>query len=273
MTICVLAFDGHLQQFRCIADTRIRVGDATATDSGAKILPVPVAAYAPAGNARFAKSEDHTFGFAFAGSTLAAINTHALATACSQSLTKKDGAQPDPPPICMEELAELFRQSAEHYILDMSSRLATPNQPIGKFFFQAALFGFCPRSQAFKAFAISPNTAGETVKVIMAHMQVDHGGFHPFGSGFENYLRVMEELRKSNQDSNVVATMLELIRREERDDVGGHIQIGIADRNGFSLIPVLTRSGQAHFFGVNIEGECPLQGYRIGFNAFMPNYK
>ena len=110
MTICVLAFDARQQQFRCLADTRIKVGAATATDSGAKILPVPVAAYSLCGNERFTKSVDHAFGVAFAGSTLAAINTHALATACSQSLTKKDGTQSDPPRAHKSSTPSLSRQ-------------------------------------------------------------------------------------------------------------------------------------------------------------------
>lgn len=272
MTICVLTFDEIEQEFLCFADTRIRVGQSTVTDSGAKMLPIPVAGYAAVGNGQFTRVVDHTFGFAFAGSTLAAINTYAMATACSQSLTKLGADHNPPPEIAIEELAELFRRSAEHYILEMSSRMVVPGQPISRYFFQAVIFGFCPRTKAFKAFAISPNTSEPQVKVITASMQVENGCHHPFGSGVDSYKKIGDELHVSGRNPTIVSTLLELIKREERGDVGGHLQVGIANKLGFSLVPTLAFGGKAHYLGVNVEGESPLQGFRIGFKAFMPDF-
>jgi hypothetical protein len=111
MTVVATWYRKKFDQVWCVADTRLSNGSAVVTDSGPKLLPIPISRYVQKGKS-WALHERFDLGFAYSGSTLSAISTHALASASMQNL-KLDKANAPRPPI--ENFAELFRRMGENY--------------------------------------------------------------------------------------------------------------------------------------------------------------
>jgi hypothetical protein len=83
-------------RIHAIADTRISAGAGNVyTDHGPKILPLTVVCRKP-GPSGFIDQEVYRreFGFAFAGSTLTALSSHALANILCGNLGGAEGATP-----------------------------------------------------------------------------------------------------------------------------------------------------------------------------------
>lgn len=274
MTLAVLWYRQQFDELWCASDSRITLGSVIATDSGPKVLPVPVICHKSDGGHSYSRSHSHSFGFAFAGSSLAAISTHALVTACTQNLAPATEKNPEAPP-SLESVAELFRTVAEHYISDLSSR-ATGSSNREAFFFYAFIYGFCPVKKAFEAFGIAPNIQGPTLKVLRASMRISPGYFHPMGSGAESFVKLNEEVNRTHKNPGVIVTLREMLKRETVPTVGGHFQVGVARRSGFELRPILNlREGPLNrtvtFLGWNVDSIGPIDGYRIGYEAFSPD--
>jgi len=161
MTIAVLWYRQKFDELWCASDSRISCGDVTMTDSGPKILPVPVICHKAQGGPHYSLSHTYSFGFAFAGSTLSAISTHALVTACTQNLAT---AEDIPTPPRLAKIADLFRAVGEHYISEISARVTGATNPTA-YFFEAFIYGFCPVMKAYQGFAIAPNINGPTFKM------------------------------------------------------------------------------------------------------------
>jgi hypothetical protein len=104
LVVCWLEVD----KITCVADTRISAGEATFSDSGAKLFSIPITTSIYK-NGEIFNSKHHSFGFAFAGSTFLATNTHALASTCTQLLIKDAG--PSLP--SARSIAELYAKIGE----------------------------------------------------------------------------------------------------------------------------------------------------------------
>jgi hypothetical protein len=88
-----------------------------------------------------------TIGFAYAGSSLAGLATHALANILFQSLA---GAAESLPP-GLDQLAEAVSQIGLQYMREVGILGGD------KALFQGIVFGFCGRENRFRAFKITPN--------------------------------------------------------------------------------------------------------------------
>jgi|GEM_PF-7093053 len=272
MTIVVLWYREKLGELWCAADTRISRGAATATDSGPKILPVPVVCRKQIGEENWMAFHHQSFGFAYAGSTLSAISTHALATACTQNLVATTGSEK---PITLEAVANVFRSVGQHYISDMSSRMGSAEK-MQACFFEGMIFGFCFAAKKFKAYAIVPSLATGTFEMLIAELDTSQNRFHPMGSGTQSFLQLNAELAQSHPNPGVMTTMQEMLAREVTPDVGGHLQIGVSTRTGFDVLPILNSgSGPGtrfvSFLGWDVTAagmDGKLEGYRIGYRAF-----
>lgn len=271
MTIAVLWYRQKFDELWCASDSRISRGDVTTTDSGPKVLPVPIVCHKAQGGPKYARSHTHSYGFAFAGSTLSAVSTHALVTACTQNLATAEDLRTPP---SLERVAELFRTVGEHCISDMSARATGATNPEA-FFFEAFIYGFCPVTNAYGAFGIAPNIQGPTLRVLKASMRIAPGIFHPMGSGADAFVELNNEINKTHKNPGVVVTLREMLKRQAVPTVGGHFQIGVAHRAGFSLRPILNTQGELNrtvtFLGWNVDSIGSLDGYRIGYEAFTPD--
>ena len=268
MTVVVLWHSKKSNQLFCVADTRISRNNATATDHGPKILPVPVVCHRPEGGPKWKVIRRTTFGFAYCGSTLSAIGTHSIASACTQHLAgkaKEDRAIP------LEEVAQLFRSIGEDYVRDVAGRLGPLDRPESTFF-DGMIFGYCHASKQFRAFVITSSTASGIFRMNLAELLLNSGAFHPMGSGVGNFLSLHEELEHSHPNPGVLTTFGEMIARQVQKDVGGHAQLGVTDqRDGFRLLPILnpgTNGATLSFLGWELPTVEAFTDFRIGYNAF-----
>ncbi|WP_186172958.1 hypothetical protein [Burkholderia gladioli] len=266
MTIVVLWRSKQRDQILCIADTRLSKNEATLTDHGPKILPVPVVSHRHEGGAKWRAVRRTTVGFAYSGSSLAAMGTHSIASACTQNLTipgKNDR------PVPLDEIAELFRTVAEHYVKDMASRLGFTSSPSSAFF-DGIIFGHCYSQKKLRAFKITPILSVATFNVDLTELNLNE--FHVIGSGKRKFLELHNELNHSHPNPGMLTTFGEMIVREVQPDVGGHAQIGIADqKGGFRLQPFLNpgiNGATLSFLGWNINTVNIFSDFQIGFEAF-----
>lgn len=272
MTLAVLWYREKFQELWCAADSRIASGGSIATDSGPKILHIPIKCFETSAPMQFTQTHNYGFGFAFAGSTLAAISTHALATACTQNLLSNE---PNARPVRLQVVAELFRKVGEHFIKDISSRLTGAINPT-QYFFDCFIFGYCPVARSYQGFAIVPNTTGPDFRMVLGNLMLRSGGFHLIGSGEQKFLEIMEEITRTHENPGVVVALREMLRRETQADVGGHFQIGVAHKQGVDLRPILNlgtgpMNRTLTFLGWNVDSLGQLDGYRIGYQAFSPD--
>ncbi|MFM0002754.1 hypothetical protein PQR57_17170 [Paraburkholderia dipogonis] len=208
----------------------------------------------------------YTFGYAYCGSTLAATGTHAIAAACTQHLaadTKVDRA------VALEDVAQLFRKVGEDYVRDMAGRMGAAERPENAFF-DGMIFGFCPATKRFRAFAIVSSMATGEFRMNFAELILAPNRFHPMGSGTGAFLALDAQLSREHREPGVLTTLGEMVRREVQADVGGHAQIGICDQRGFRVQPILnpgTAGATLSFLGWDTSMASRFEGYEIGYNA------
>jgi hypothetical protein len=274
MTIVVLWYSEDAAELCCAADTRISGSGGTATDSGPKIFPVPVICFEGIpGKTIWHATHRPSFGFAYSGSTLSAMSTYALATACTQNLSGSPGSQRA---VSAEAIANLFRTVAEHYILDLSSRLGVTELSTAdgrtKYFFEGMIFGFCPVCHAFKAYKIKPSLDTGTCQVGITELPIAPDLQHAMGSGEKTFVELNEERVHKHGKPDPIRTLEEMLELETPKDVGGSIQYGASGRRGFRVLPVLNTDGvpadwTASFLGWNVANAGDIDGYAIGYNA------
>jgi hypothetical protein len=141
-----------------IADTRIiRSPGNVLTEHGPKLLPVNMVCKQPGVSGFFDRIAYRTsFGFAYAGASLSALSTHAFANTLCQNLAGPDRAAP----AGLDELATAIKEIARRYMQEIGE-LSGPHA-----LFSALIFGFCIRSNRFRAFRLTPMiTSGRPVLV------------------------------------------------------------------------------------------------------------
>jgi hypothetical protein len=134
-------------RIHAIADTRISgIGDSVFTDHGPKILPLTMVCRVP-GPSHFIDKEVFRaeFGFAYAGSTLSALSTHALANILCSNL----GGLPAPVP-SLDQIAYAVGTIAYRYMKEIGE---TGGE---KSVFRPIIFGHCPQTRESLAFEFQP---------------------------------------------------------------------------------------------------------------------
>jgi len=270
VTISVLWYRKLENELWCVADSRItNNSDSVITDSGPKILPIPIVCHKNSKKTKYKRTFSYTFGFSFSGSTLAAINAHSLASACTQNLASISKSSQK---VSVKTVAELYRKISEQYIKDMS--FSQINSNIKQYFFEAFIFGFCPRQRVYKAFQIYPLMTGNSFEMVLADAELYSDRYYPIGSGTEDFKALFNELERNDTD-HIITTLQEMLNTAKRRDVGGHFQLGVANKIDFNLMPVLSREYESEkdnvsFLGWDVDTAGDLDEYRIGFQAFSP---
>jgi hypothetical protein len=136
------------EQVYAVADTRIsRSPGNVLSEHGPKLLPIGLVCRQPGPSGFFDRpAYSTTFGYAYAGATLPALATHALANTLCQNLAGPSGAEPP----TLDEVAGGIREIAERYMREMGALSGASA------LFSAIVFGFCVRLNRFRAFHIAP---------------------------------------------------------------------------------------------------------------------
>ncbi|RXT91380.1 hypothetical protein B1F69_14275 [Pseudomonas syringae] len=268
MTLAVLWYRKDMGQLWCAADSRLSKVDGVITDCGPKIIPVPIVCYKyhkDESQKKWLPESTHSFGFAFAGSSLAALSTHAIVCACTQALTIKGDVQI---PVSVEEISKLFVSVGERQVLEMSERLGALDSA-HSYFFDFMVFGYCPREHKAKAF-VGVSSLVDSFHINVAELLIGKNNFFVIGSGEQEFVRLIKEA--DGMPGNGVMTALNtMLKQETRADVGGNFQIGVVDKKGFRLAPILDTSNgldqaKATFLGMDVTS-LSFEGYGIGYEA------
>jgi hypothetical protein len=243
VTIVVLWYREKIDELWCASDSRISNDTTTLTDSGAKIFPISVHCQTLNKLGEWEEFGVFKFGFAYAGSTLSALNSLALSSACTQNLCMKNGTK-EPP--SLESIVNLFQKISEYYIRDISSRNIGSESNINQYFFESFIFGFCPKEKEYRAFALKPKIDKGSFLLQKEIVNVKPLTFYPIGSGTSSFVNLSRELDNTHPDPGVLSTLKELLNRETIRDVGGYFQIGVSSRKGFNLIPILDDAGEGN---------------------------
>lgn len=109
-----------------------RISGNASTESGAKIFALPIKVVVQHGK-QFRTHYTSSYGFAFSGSTLSALNAHACAAACLENLLIKRGEELP----SLRDVAEFVARVSAEYIKDIVSRSRDGLVGPERFFFNA----------------------------------------------------------------------------------------------------------------------------------------
>jgi hypothetical protein len=150
------------ERIYAIADTRISGGPSSVlTEHGPKLLPIQVVCKS---DRRIHYST--TLGFAYAGSTLSALATQALANSLFQNLLGQEGARLPQ----LHELAHTIAEIAYSYTMEIGQ--TNPRSAR----FAAIIFGYCGVQRRFRAFELVPHFVESQAEIhIVEHdLEAEH---------------------------------------------------------------------------------------------------
>jgi hypothetical protein len=173
-----------------------------------------------------------TIGFMFAGATLPALSTHALAGVFLQSLVGNPGT-------CTPTLADVALSVggiAVHYIREVGE-IAQSGA-----LFSTIIFGWCCPSNAFRAFLLKPVVAADSISIDVIEMDVATDKSKPIIIGAARQSLETEIVRMRTTESPAIyddiprRALRKLVEQQTHPAVGGAIQYGWATKVGFEPI-------------------------------------
>ncbi|RUV70311.1 MAG: hypothetical protein EOR30_14045 [Mesorhizobium sp.] len=232
MTLVVLY--GTEERLICGADTRLTSDSQTISERGGKLAVVPVRWGITGPGLEESSVSFFSLGFAFAGSTLLANSTHAIATTCSQILhTGRPNAAPS-----SDLIAQIYARAGEDVTKDVNSRL----HPESSLSFEGFLFGYCPVKQTFRNHTISPVIRDGVFSMAVESFDVKDGDLFAIGSGVGEFVRLSERRDAAGNRPPPLNILQEIMRSGSVSSVGGYPQIAFADKMGVQLQPVLQQN-------------------------------
>jgi len=262
VTVAVVWFNERFKQVWCAADSRLSKGSGVLMDGGAKIFQVPVICHKEEGDLKWEIVGNYSFGFAFSGSSTAALSTHAIVISMTQNLVQRRGEAAD---ISLEDVANIFRFVGERQIREMGGRLGAAEHQAACLF-DCIVFGKCPKRETLLAYHIKTCITEALVFEVVEH--VLHPGFClSIGSGADEFYAIRNEGERNRAPLTVLDEML---KKSVRADVGGCMQAGIVTEQGFKIFPLINKleGGEliASFLGIETDS-VPLKGFDIGYQA------
>lgn len=259
----LIALYRHRDTIRAIADSRLSSNNGTITDHAPKfsVLEVKCLKGREDKSGLYDVVSQFSVGVGYAGSATVALTTIASLQAYLSQLSLKGKATPP----TLEEIARFSAHIMESNISDF-----------GALWRETAictllLFAFIPHEQAFRVAVLTAELSPRlSVKVTMLPIDDHIFCFGSFGAEFSKLAQ--EELKTGAL--NPQALLHEAIQAGNRSDIGGSLQMAIADRQHITLPLILvpepdesSRKCDAIFLGRIITekiGKC-----EIGTIAYM----
>jgi len=235
------------------ADTRISGAEGALSETGPKILTLPIRV--SHGHPEPLPPVPGAYGFALAGSTLAAMSAFALASNILQSLVT-----PEPPRLpSVAGVAELLRKLGEHY--GRETGLVFEGFVVGPDSEGGEPFGF----------SIGPAMNENRFTMVTSELDRDRRGLWALGSGAAPYMEFAQAHRPWPAVLNSVRAF---IAANVDPKVGGHLQVGRCEADGFSphmmLEPGTDGLVTASFLGVRDDEIGLVDGLDLGVDAMGP---
>jgi hypothetical protein len=211
-----------------VGDARVRSRHAQLTDQAAKILPLTLRLLNPAdAGPGWKEGTQATIGFAYAGNTMSALLTHA---ALSVFLAHIGGNGASLPP--MRKVSDLCAHVSQRYVKDIGVAAARPAA-------EYVIYGRCPASGEFAAFHVQAGRDGGMFEHKVVEVDIVNGEAAILGDSQDALRRRIVELcaLKSLCFGGVEPRIAieERIRTADHESVGGTLQFGIDDREGFQI--------------------------------------
>jgi hypothetical protein len=103
------------------------------------------------------------------------------------------------------------------------------------------IFGFLPTDQILKAFNLNASISEGAITVTMAELPlVKQELCAAFGSASTYFMNELSKEMKLTGNFHPLNLLKRIIENEERNDIGGHIQVAIANSSGVMLPHVVT---------------------------------
>ncbi|MET3855671.1 hypothetical protein [Rhizobium sp. OAE497] len=241
---------------KIVADSRLSngKGEGFLTDIAPKIFSIEMRSVNAAGHiTHFAP-----YGFAFAGSTLAAALTHSTAQFLLNSLFSNENYLPP----SVEDVSAVYLDVAKKHI----EQLSAP--------FSAMIYGYDVGSNVFRAYALNSATK-PSFELRKTEIDLD-AAFFRIGSGSEYFDTIFAEMGGGDVDCSSVIE--QMIRRKVHRSVGGFIQMAIVDRSGFHHVPVIesiddSALSAVKFMGADVDTIFRPRGFKFGTMAMTLGVK
>jgi hypothetical protein len=232
MTIIALWYRREQDDIYAISDSRLSVQNGTLTDKAPKFSIININCFASGPKKGYNKKIlDSKVAIGYCGSSSVAFSTIVAAQSYLSSLTIDHGKNLP----LLSDVAELFKRILEENFLDFGI-LWEKNAKC-----DIVLFGSLPRDQYLKAFVISTNIKESNLEVLITDLPLrEQDIFFAFGSAatfFSEKVRERAEKTKNFEPFNILSEILE---SGTRPDVGGAVQVAIAEKNHARLMAVLT---------------------------------
>jgi hypothetical protein len=260
MTIVICFSEKH--QMFCAADSRLSSGPQTITDSGGKISIIPITK-ATCVESAAPEYEHYSLGFAYAGSSLLANNTHFIASTCSQIIKSENPGLPR-----AQLIARIYAGAAEHVTKDVNSRMNKDH-----LYFQAFIFGHCPVEKRFKLFTLSPDLSNNKFKINVENIDISDGQGFAIGSGQQEFTRRMGQKNPFGYAPQPLEVLKSMLDENPVKDVGGYLQVAIATVGAVTLQPILIPNPEnpdiaaLTINGFDTAALGSMEGFSFGLNA------
>jgi hypothetical protein len=217
-----------------IADTRIiRSAGNILTEHGPKILPLSVVCKQPGTAGWYDKVMfAGSVGFAYSGSTLSALATHALADVFTSHLI----GNPDAQLPSLHDIAIAAGKIARQYMQDVG-QLAGPDA-----LFTATIFGHCPQLERLRIFEIAPQLSSSAVQVTVTEFDTsDPDNVLIFGSCPDLLRQRIHDVRSAAEhqvvrDRAPMHALQSIIDDNSNESVGGSLQLAWVTSAGFEIV-------------------------------------
>ena len=222
------------ERIYAIADTRIiRSAGNILTEHGPKILPLSVVCKQPGKSGFFDKLVfAGSVGFAYSGSTLSALATHALADLFTSHLIGNPAAQLP----SLHDIANAVGKIAKQYMLDVG-QLTGPDAR-----FTATIFGHCPQLGRLRVFEIAPQLSSNAVQVAVTEFDAsDPDNVLIIGSR-PDVLKQRIQIVRSGAEHQIVRdrapidALQSIIDDNSNESVGGALQMAWVTSAGFEIV-------------------------------------
>lgn len=270
LVICT-TYNSRDSEISAFADSRISHAiqgkDRKITDFGAKLFIVPIVVYRNV-DGKYVEAARHSVGLAFAGSTLLANNVYALGSSCCQVFC---GTESDKVP-SVEGIANVFRRIIEEQTLEINQSTA-----IGKHITcQCLVFGFCRSEREPVVCSLESLVDQDGFSVVTSKLVMRPGLVTSIGSGATEFNRICADLIERKRRFELLDVFSDVAFKSGREDVGGSLQVLIADENGARIQPVMHFDDTSErvaikLLGLDLNKFTDIDGFSLGFEAIAPD--
>jgi hypothetical protein len=235
-------------------DGKLSRNKTTLVESAAKIFSIPVCCYAPDSQGLFERCVySINIAMAYAGSSLVGLNVHAALGAC---LSRLNTIGNNPP--ALNEIAEFARKIMETYVSQLS--VSAGHGALA----ELVIGGYCPIEEDFVFFHIKPVLTSNTWYCETLHYgNKDTPDDYVLLIGSDK-TRIRESITRIREGKDgfwwwraPIDVVMKETKESPNDEIGGHMQMGIGNQNGFDLYSILDQSSTG-----------PATMSYLGFNVF-----